>query len=68
MTQHQKNELFGLLEDSIDQNGLSHTLRILSEICLQKSIHLSENWQDENQAKDWDKKAGKIEKLASVFE
>lgn len=43
------------LENLIDENGLSTVLDAISEICGEKAEHLHANWQDKNQANQWEK-------------
>lgn len=43
------------LEHMIDDHGLSAVLEAISEICGEKAEHLRANWQDKDQANQWEK-------------
>jgi hypothetical protein len=49
------------LEKVLDSKGMSYILNSLIDICNEKSQHVSENWQDNRLAADWEKTALKIE-------
>ena len=51
------------LEALIDKYTLEETLNNLGLICLEKSEHIMENWQDPQLAKVWGKKGHKIMNL-----
>lgn len=51
------------LEEFVDTHGLDGVISALSEICLLKYEHLSENWEDEEAAERWNKAAAALEKL-----
>lgn len=42
------------LEAIIDRTSLQDVLNCLSGVCLAKSDHLEENWQDKASAKQWE--------------
>jgi hypothetical protein len=52
-----------LLESLIDKLDITTVQSMLVEICDEKAQHLRENWQDNNQAKLWDKNASQLLKL-----
>jgi len=56
------------IESIIDSKGLSYLLNTITEICEQKSQHLSENWQDAHLSKQWDKTAVKLDKFRLSIE
>lgn len=39
----------------IDQYGVSAVLDSIAEICALKAEHLRTNWQDETEAKEWER-------------
>ena len=51
------------LEALVDKADLSTVLETLVDICNGKAEHLRTNWQDENEAKAWDKDAATIDKV-----
>ncbi len=52
------------LEALVDKFGLPRVLSILSEVCIAKSAHLEENWQDSNAAKLWEHASRQIDKTS----
>ena len=48
------------IESFIDTYGMASVLDVLSDIAYGKADHLRENWQDEFNARDWDKVAKAI--------
>ena len=55
-----RSALQGVLEDLIDQHGLTAVLTEIREICDGKGDHLRSNWQDEPNARIWDRAAVQI--------
>ena len=53
------------IEELIDSNSLASVLYAISEICHGKADHLRTNWQDNNQAADWER-FGKSLEYASI--
>lgn len=51
------------LEDLVDTHGLHVILSTLQDLCRLKADHLRTNWQDEVQAKTWDRNAQLIGKI-----
>lgn len=49
-----------ILEMKVDAHGVEGVLNMLSEICSEKAEHLRGNWQDEREAKVWDKAGTRI--------
>ena len=49
------------LEILVDGYSFEQIIESLEEICLEKSDHLSSNWQDTEGAKDWSRKAHLIQ-------
>lgn len=43
------------IESLIDQYGVSAVLDSIAEICALKAEHLRTNWQDETEAKEWER-------------
>lgn len=56
------------LETLIDRVGLSTVVEALALICGEKAEHLRANWQDNAEAKVWDKKSAKLSKFAAQLE
>jgi len=50
------------LEKVMDIKGLSYILNSLIDICNEKGQHVSENWQDNKLAADWERTANRIER------
>lgn len=55
-----KQDIKNQLEQLIDRTGTFNVIEFISEIMYEKAQHLRENWQDEGQAKLWDKNAKAI--------
>jgi len=53
-------ELKNKLESLIDNNSVIKVLTAISEVCSEKSLHLSENWQDQKLAGIWANAATKV--------
>lgn len=53
------------LEGLIDRNGLAWVIDRLAEIAGEKADHVSTNWQDLELAKEWNKAASQLYKLAA---
>ena len=51
------------LEKVMDSKGLNYILMQLANICNEKSIHIAENWQDRNLAKQWQEISDKLDKF-----
>ena len=45
------------LEDLIDKAGLPNIIGALETICNEKADHVRSNWQDEDTARCWEKRA-----------
>lgn len=60
------NEVITELEDMLDQYGLREIVNALSQISYEKAEHLRTNWQDESTAKEWDKTAVYLERVANT--
>jgi hypothetical protein len=52
------------LERLIDTIGLPAVLRLLGEICYEKSEHVATNWQDKALADCWSSAGDAVHKLA----
>jgi hypothetical protein len=52
------------LEGMVDRVGLRNVLSALEYICQAKAEHLAVNWQDTKSAKEWERAARKIYKVA----
>lgn len=61
---HTKSNLV-VIEEIIDCNSLAHVLDVIAEICQGKAEHLRVNWQDNAQAKAWERAGNKIARLAN---
>jgi hypothetical protein len=53
------------LELMVDRHGPVEVLWMLAQVCADKADHLATDWQDESSAKQWEKRMGKIESVAS---
>jgi hypothetical protein len=49
------------LEITVDSSTLAGVLEALREICLAKSQHIDENWQDRALAQQWESAARKLD-------
>jgi hypothetical protein len=67
MPQIEQQEL-DAIEQIIDRVGMAQIAEAVSAIAVQKSIHVQENWQDQNLAKTWDRIARKFDKLIPALE
>jgi hypothetical protein len=53
------------LEAMVDHATIRNVAYALAHICWDKADHVRSNWQDEALAKDWERNARAIDKLAS---
>jgi hypothetical protein len=53
------------LEKAVDSLGLCEVVALLSEVCGLKAEHVRSAWQDEAQAKVWDRARYKLEGLVA---
>lgn len=53
------------LEDLIDRFNISSVIMEIANIAEEKAQHVRENWQDENLARDWERTARYLDKVAS---
>ncbi len=51
------------LEAMVDKEGLMIVLSALAEVCELKAAHLTDNWQDKESAKQWDKTRKALERV-----
>jgi hypothetical protein len=51
------------LEEMLDFHGPSQLLEMLAEICIEKSIHVQQNWQDRELSLAWEKLGQRIDRL-----
>lgn len=56
-----------VLEQCIDQTGLSQVVEHLSEICDAKAEHLRSNWQDQDTARSWERAGKSLSHIASIL-
>jgi hypothetical protein len=63
-----KKDLIEHLETIVDDRGLLDMLIALECMCSEKADHLRVNWQDKSAAKEWDKMAVLIRKVADKCE
>lgn len=54
-----------LLENEIDKHGLKEVLEALESVAIEKALHIQENWQDEQLARQWRYNASEIGRTAS---
>lgn len=52
------------VEEYIDKHGMTHLLVMIENICYGKAEHLRTNWQDKAMARDWERLARHVNKLA----
>ena len=53
------------LEALVDTLGLERVLELLGEVCCDKADHLRTNWQDEAQARAWERSAKVLDKASA---
>ena len=53
------------LEALVDTLGLERVLELLGEVCHDKADHLRTNWQDEVQARAWERSAKVLDKASA---
>lgn len=56
------------LEQMIDATSLEDVIEALAQICHEKADHVQSTWQDSNLAKQWTKRAQKLEKVQGQIE
>lgn len=54
------------LETMLDNVGLTALLDMLGEVCHEKAEHIRTNWQDEGNAKTWDRAAKVCERAVTA--
>lgn len=54
-----------LIEQLIDMLGTDQLLHGIAQVCFEKAEHIRTNWQDQELAQLWDKRADKITSLAN---
>ena len=66
-TNYDTTELSEALETAIDNVGAVQLLESIAEVLYAKSDHIRVNWQDRDLAKQWEKRALQIDKLAHTW-
>jgi hypothetical protein len=56
------------LELLVDKFDLESVISALSYICSEKSVHISENWQDVKLAKQWMRRSIVIDSITRLLE
>lgn len=63
----QAQQMFEMeIETLIDKYSVSGILNAMANVCYAKAEHIRENWQDNDLAKDWEKRGSKIARIILI--
>lgn len=60
-----ERDLLEQVEQMVDEWGLSTVLQALRDVCVVKAAHVITNWDDQTQARAWDRAGTRIQHAAN---